>query len=108
MLRIHIRILVLLVTDADQYPTFRFDADPDPSFQVKAQNLGKSAQLGSIRIRNQLDGDPDLAYHIDADADSDPELDPTFQFDPDPDPPHCFILRSSQIYFPTSYVLRVL
>ncbi len=25
----------------DLYPTFHFDADPDPSFQIKVQNLEK-------------------------------------------------------------------
>jgi hypothetical protein len=32
--------------DADADPSFHFDADPDPdsSFQIKAQNLTKSAQ----------------------------------------------------------------
>ncbi len=29
--------------DPDPGPTFHFDADPDPSFQIKAQNLKKTA-----------------------------------------------------------------
>jgi hypothetical protein len=36
--------------DADPDPAFHFNADPDPSFQIKAQNLGKSAQIGSYSI----------------------------------------------------------
>ncbi len=36
--------------DADPDPNFHFDADPDPSFQLKAQNLGKCAQIGSYSI----------------------------------------------------------
>ncbi len=36
--------------DADPDPAFHFNADPDPSFQIKAQNLEKSAQIGSYFI----------------------------------------------------------
>ncbi len=38
--------------DADPDHCFHFDVDPDPdpSFQIKAQNLGKSAQIGSYSI----------------------------------------------------------
>jgi hypothetical protein len=38
--------------DADPDPdsSHHFDADPDPSFQIKAQNLEKSAQPGSYSI----------------------------------------------------------
>jgi hypothetical protein len=36
--------------DADLDPTFHFDADPNPSFQITAQNLKKSANIGSYSI----------------------------------------------------------
>jgi hypothetical protein len=35
------RIRIQLITDADPDPTFHCDADPDLSFQIKAQNLEK-------------------------------------------------------------------
>ncbi len=35
---------------ADPDPTFLFDEDPDPSYQIKDQNLEKSAQIGSYSI----------------------------------------------------------
>jgi hypothetical protein len=38
-------LLVNFKTDPD--PNFHLDVDPDPSFQIKAQNLEKSAQIGS-------------------------------------------------------------
>ncbi len=53
-----------------------FDSDPDPGFQIKAQNLEKVLKLAHIpfmRIRS--------AYDFDADPDTDPN--PTFQFDAD-------------------------
>jgi hypothetical protein len=78
--------------DADPDPelNFHFDADPDPnrSFQIKAQNLEKSAQKVHIpyilacRLQIDEDADPDPACHFDADPD------PTFQFNADPDPQH--------------------
>ncbi len=52
--------------DADPDPTFHFNANPDlpfnfdadpdldPSFQIKAQNLGKSAQIASYFIHSGL------------------------------------------------------
>ncbi len=78
--------------DADPDPelNFHFDADPDPnrSFQIKAQNLEKSAQKVHIPYISachlQIDADADSAYHFDADADPNP--DPNFQFSADPDP----------------------
>ncbi len=66
-----------ILFDADADPTFHPDAnpDPDPSFQIKAQNHWKSAKIGSCtihfgltsakRIRIQLinfDADPDLHF----------------------------------------------
>ncbi len=36
-----IRILLVTFIYADLDPTFHFDADPDPTFQIKAQNLEK-------------------------------------------------------------------
>jgi hypothetical protein len=40
--------------DADPDPTFQPDADldpdPDPGFQMKAQPIGKNAQIGSYFI----------------------------------------------------------
>ncbi len=67
--------------DPDPDPTCHFDVDlnPDPSYQVKAQNLEKSAHIGSNSIllacHLQIDADPDPAYHFDV--------------DPDPDLQHC-------------------
>jgi hypothetical protein len=76
------------------------DADPDPSFQVKAQNLEKVLMACRLifhtfwlvvcklmRMRIQLiifdpDPGPYPAYHFDADPDS------NFQFNADPDPQH--------------------
>jgi hypothetical protein len=39
--------------DVNPDPACPFDADPDPSFQIKAQNL-KSAQIGSYSIHFDL------------------------------------------------------
>ncbi len=72
--------------DADPDPAFHFNADQDPSFQIKAQKLGRSAQIGlytyilssHLQFYSDPDADPDLAYHFDADPD------PTFQFDANP------------------------
>ncbi len=79
----------------DPDPAFHCNADPDPSFQLKARNLENVLKWAHIpygtcwlficklmRIRIQLshfDADADLAYHFDADPD------PTFQFAADPD-----------------------
>jgi len=46
-----IRILLWhFEADPDPGPTFHFDANPDPSFKIKAQNLERSAQIGSYSI----------------------------------------------------------
>ncbi len=37
--------------DADPDPPFNFDGDPDSSSPLKAQNLEKTAQIGSYSIR---------------------------------------------------------
>jgi hypothetical protein len=70
--------------DADPDPACHSDAvpDPDPSFQIKAQNLEEKCSKRLIfhtfwLVRMMRIRDP--AYHVDADADADP--DPTFQFD---------------------------
>ncbi len=43
-------IWILILFDPDQAPTFHPEADLDPSFQIKAQPLEKSAQIGSYSI----------------------------------------------------------
>ncbi len=47
--------------DADEEPTFHFVTDPDPSFQIKAQNREKVLKLGHIPCHLQIDADPDAA-----------------------------------------------
>jgi hypothetical protein len=67
-------------------PAFHFDADPDPSFQIKAQNLEKVIKWVHIphilacHLNIDVDVDPDPTYHSDADPD------PAYPFDADPDP----------------------
>ncbi len=72
----------------DPDTAFRCNADPDPSFQIKAKNLEKVLKWAHIPyiLANhlQIDADPYTAYHFDEDADPDP----TFQFAADPDPQH--------------------
>jgi hypothetical protein len=71
--------------DPDPVCHFDADADPDPSFQTKAQNLEKvHSYILACHLQIDADPDPDTAYHFDADPD------PTFQFDADPDLQHCF------------------
>jgi hypothetical protein len=41
LMRMQIRILLHFDEGLDPDPTFLFDADPDSSFQIKAQNLEK-------------------------------------------------------------------
>ncbi len=63
----------------DPGPNFHPNVDPDtdPSFQIKAQILLKSAQIDSYSIYStsachlQIDADPvpDTSYHFDADPD---------------------------------------
>jgi hypothetical protein len=49
----------------DPDPTFH--SDPDPSFQIKAQNLEKVLKFPYILACHlQIDADPDPAYHFDA------------------------------------------
>jgi hypothetical protein len=71
-----IRIRILLFTDAD----------PDPSFQLKTQNLSKvlkkSHILYILACHLQINADPNPACYFDADPD------PNFKFDADPDPQH--------------------
>jgi hypothetical protein len=89
-----------------------FHADPDPSFQITAENLKKGSNrlifhlfwlftFKLMRIRIQLfhfdaGADPDPTFQFDADTDSDP----TFQFDPDPQ--HWTAVRRFRIFFPFS------
>ncbi len=57
--------------DVDLDPTFHYVADPDPSFQIKAQNLEQCSDMSHIpyilACHLQIDADPDPAYHFDAD-----------------------------------------
>ncbi len=50
-----------------------FDADPDPSFQIKAQNLEKVLKKAQFHtfwvVICKTDGDLDPAYHFDGDPD---------------------------------------
>ncbi len=84
------------------------DPDPDPSFQIKAQNLEKVVKLAHIPyiLACHLQTDADPAYHFDADKDPDPanyydayaDLDPTtFQFDEDPDPDPSFQIKAQNL-----------
>jgi hypothetical protein len=88
--------------DRDLDPTFHFYPDPDPIFQIKAQNLEKVQNRLILARHLQINADLDSAYLFDADlhqtyhfdADADPNPDSTFQFDadladPDLDPQHC-------------------
>ncbi len=93
-----------------------FHADPDPSFQITAENLKKCSNrlifhliwlftFKLMRIRIQLfhfdvGADPDPTFQFDADTDSDP----TFQFDPDPQ--HWTAVRRFRIFFPFSTPCR--
>ncbi len=102
LMRIRIRVMLVIFLRIRIWIlpfTFIRDPDLDPSFQIKAQNLEKSAQIGSYSIHFGLlsaswcgfgfyhfDEDPDRAHRFDAD--------PTFRFDADPDPQHW--LRSSK------------
>jgi hypothetical protein len=68
------------------------DPDPNPSFQIKAQNLKKVLKKAHILYICHLqidadppDPDPYPAFHFDEDQDPNP----TFQFDADPDPQYC-------------------
>jgi hypothetical protein len=70
-----------------KYCTYRvadphhLNVDPDPSFQIKAQNLKKyltqkglfSIHFG-FHLKTDEDADPDPAYHSDDDADTVPSL----------------------------------
>jgi hypothetical protein len=51
-------------------PTIHFDADPDPSFRIKAHNLEKVLKYAHIpyifSCHLQKDADPDPAFHYDA------------------------------------------
>ncbi len=72
--------------DPYQDPACHFDADPDPSFIIKAQNIEKVLRLKFhtfLVCHQQIDAnpDPDLSDHFDAD----PDPDPAFQFDAEPD-----------------------
>jgi hypothetical protein len=57
--------------------TFHHDADPDPSFQIKAQTLEKVLKLAPLlyilacRLQIDADAGPDPAYHIGADPNPD-------------------------------------
>jgi hypothetical protein len=57
--------------------TFHPDADPDPSFPIKAQTLEKVLILDHLlyilacRLQNDADAGPDPAYHIGADPNPD-------------------------------------
>jgi hypothetical protein len=68
-------------------PLFHLGADPDPRYQIKAQNLEKARKstyvLYILPCHLQIDADPDPAYHFDLDPD------PTFKLDADPDLQHC-------------------
>jgi hypothetical protein len=73
----------------------QFDENPDPSFQVKYQDLEKGAQIDSYSIHFGLSSakrcESGSSYHFDADADLDP--DPAFHnadADMDPDPAYHF------------------
>ncbi len=92
------------IFDADPDPACHFDADldsifhfdpeshPEPSFQLKPQNLEKvlkSARIPYILACHlQIDADPNPANHFDLEPVPaylvDPDPDPTFQFDADP------------------------
>ncbi len=71
------------VVDPDPFTSMR-TLDPDPSFQIKAQNSEKVLKyayvpyISACHLQIDADPDPDPAYHFDADPD------PTFQFDADP------------------------
>ncbi len=64
--------------DVDPNPTFNYDADLYPIFQIKAQNLEKVPiqdifpYILAIHLQIDADLDPDTAYQFDADLDSDP------------------------------------
>ncbi len=83
-------MLRIRITD----PACHFEEDPDPSFQIKAQNLEKVLKLARLpcilAYHQQNDSDPDPAYPFDADPDLankfdvDPDPDPTYQFDENP------------------------
>ncbi len=64
------------------------DPDPDPSFQIKAENLEKVFKQAPyiFACHLQIDADPDLFYHFS----TDPDLDPAYHFDVDPDPDPTF------------------
>ncbi len=52
LMRIRIRIMLVILCGSGSGSCFSLDPDPDPepSFQIKAQNLEKSAQIGSYSI----------------------------------------------------------
>ncbi len=80
-----IRILLVNLMDPDPTGTFHFDADPDPSFQIKAQNLEKALKQAHIPYI--------LAYHLQTDADPDPAYHFVEDADPDPVSQHWFVLQ---------------
>jgi hypothetical protein len=99
VLRIRITLIVAdpdpgpaCLFDADQDLGFYFGANPDPSFQIKAQNLEKVLKETHfpyiMACHLQIDPDPDPVNHFNPDpafhVNTDP--DPTFQFSADPDP----------------------
>jgi hypothetical protein len=93
--------LHILVSIADPHHVY---ADPNPSFQIKAQNLVKALKSAHIysnlacHLQIDVDPDPDPAYHFDADTDPDPvyhfgadtDPDPAYHFDVDADPGPAF------------------
>ncbi len=85
-----------LYVDPDPYPTYQFDADPDPQHCIETCVFAG----GGIYIIC-LYAHPDPACHFDADPDpyptyqfdADPDPYPTYQFDADPDPQLCLETR---------------